>query len=139
MFGTVVFAGAIALSACGEGNTNEPASNDPEEETEEREQDSGDTEADATEDEVENDDDAEETADSGDWEFAVGDTIENEGGTATLVARQDDIDTYETGPMVLDIPQINVQEREFSEEMLEFMDGDYGTYPNRYGSRKHIG
>ncbi|MBM7839044.1 hypothetical protein JOC54_002314 [Alkalihalobacillus xiaoxiensis] len=113
----------ITLAACGESDDNDNNSNS---ETPAAAEESNDEAENTDDQETDNEDDAnsdaDEAASDGDWETAVGETIENEGGTFTLVARVDDIDTIESGPMTLDIPQLNVQEVSLSGEILEFLD-----------------
>ncbi|NJP38453.1 hypothetical protein [Alkalicoccus luteus] len=62
------------------------------------------------------------------WETEVGETIENEGGTFTLHARQDDIDTIETGPVIMDILQVNTISGELTPDMAELMESDVIDY-----------
>ncbi|WP_444683859.1 hypothetical protein [Alkalicoccus luteus] len=62
------------------------------------------------------------------WETEVGETIENEGGTFTLHARQDDIDTIETGPVIMDILQVNTVSGELTPDMAELMESDVIDY-----------
>jgi len=56
------------------------------------------------------------------WETQVGETVENEGGVFTLHARADGIETIETGPIVMEIEQLNAQSGELSDEMAEMME-----------------
>ncbi|MCR6109499.1 hypothetical protein HXA35_04015 [Bacillus sp. A301a_S52] len=58
----------------------------------------------------------------GAWETEVGETVETEAGTFTLHARADDIETIETGPIVMEIEQLNAQSGELSDEMAEILD-----------------
>ncbi|MGJ9384294.1 hypothetical protein [Salipaludibacillus sp. CF4.18] len=66
----------------------------------------------------------EEEVAEGEWETEVGESVETEGGTFTLHARQDEIDTIETGPIVLNIEQLNSQSGELSPDMADIMETD---------------
>jgi len=111
---------AITLAACGDTDNTEDPANDTEGSTTETNTEATDDENDNTEEENTTDEDTE--ANDGDWETAVGETIENDGGSFTLVAREDNIDTVETGPMTLDIPQLNVQDVNLSGDLLDFIE-----------------
>ncbi|WP_078394349.1 hypothetical protein [Shouchella patagoniensis] len=100
----------ITLTACGEGADTDASvneSNDPQ------------TEETASNENNTNEEQEEET--DSDWETQVGESVETEGGLFTLIARQDQIETVETGPMTLDIPQLNVQDVKLSEDLIEFV------------------
>ena len=58
------------------------------------------------------------------WETAVGETVENEGGVFTLHARAEPVDPIETGPVLVEIDQLNAQSGDLSGEMAEFMETD---------------
>ncbi|MDE5413983.1 hypothetical protein [Alkalihalobacterium chitinilyticum] len=88
----------VSLVACGSTETNEP-------------------ETDESTGKVE------EIADNGS-EHQIGETVENEYGSFTLIARNDEIDTQETGPMVLNIPQVNVFSGKLAEHIVELMEMD---------------
>ncbi|WP_069366318.1 hypothetical protein [Salisediminibacterium beveridgei] len=110
----------LVVAACGndnEGNedTNVNAGGNNTEENASNNQ-----EANGTND---SDDAADEIAEDG-WETEVGETVENEGGVFTLHARADDIDTIETGPVVMEVEQLNAQSGELSGEMADFMETD---------------
>ncbi|TVP88436.1 MAG: hypothetical protein EA344_00595 [Alkalicoccus sp.] len=70
---------------------------------------------------------ADEMAEDG-WETEVGETVENEGGTFTLHTRQDDIDTIETGPVIIDIEQLITASGELSPDMAEIMETEELDY-----------
>ncbi|MFC4736403.1 hypothetical protein ACFO4L_07375 [Bacillus daqingensis] len=136
---------ALLLTACGDaennGNANENEANaaldnnendmnnddvheDNNEQDNENEELEEENEENAEADEEMNgneEDAADEIAEDG-WETEVGETIENEGGTFTLHARQDDIDTIETGPVVIDIEQVNAQSGELSQQMADMLE-----------------
>ncbi|WP_078592997.1 hypothetical protein [Evansella clarkii] len=57
-----------------------------------------------------------------------GDTIENEAGVFTLHSRADDIDSIETGPIVLEIEQVLAASGTLSEEMAQVMEADEVEY-----------
>ncbi|SER84018.1 hypothetical protein [Salipaludibacillus aurantiacus] len=79
----------------------------------------------------EDEDEAEEAADDiadESWETQVGDTIETDGGTFTLHARQDQIDTIETGPIVMEIEQLNTASGELTDDLADFMETDHLEY-----------
>lgn len=113
---------AITLAACGDTDNNEDQSTDTEGSTTETNTEATNEENDSAEEENATDDDTEAETNDDDWETAVGETIENDGGSFTLVAREDTIDTVETGPMTLDIPQLNIQDVELSGDLLEFIE-----------------
>ncbi|WP_078592978.1 hypothetical protein [Evansella clarkii] len=76
----------------------------------------------------ENDEDLGEDLADDTWETEVGDTIENEGGVFTLHNRQDDIDTIETGPIIMDIQQVAAVSGELTGEMADFLETDELDY-----------
>lgn len=61
---------------------------------------------------------------SDEFETTVGETVTNEGGSFTLLARATDIPTQEDGPMILNIPQVNTAYGELSGDLADFMDTD---------------
>lgn len=116
----------LVIAACGNENEgNEDTSvnaegNSTEENAGNNNEEANDEQANGTND---SDEAADEIAEDG-WETEVGETVENEGGVFTLHARADDIDTIETGPVVMEIEQLNAQSGELSGEMAEFMETD---------------
>ncbi|WP_054712879.1 hypothetical protein [Bacillus sp. JCM 19041] len=104
----------ITLAAC--GSSDDASTETAEAETPASEETSNDN---TNEEEASEENDS-DTSDNK-WETQVGETIENEGGSFTLVARQDNIETVETGPMTLDIPQLNIQDVDLSDDLLEFV------------------
>ncbi|MCK0471439.1 hypothetical protein [Halalkalibacter sp. APA_J-10(15)] len=110
------------LAACG---TEEPSN------TDESTNDDVDVEENNDEEAQEEDTDADTeettTSDNG-WDHQVGDVIENEGGSFTLIARQDEIETQETGPMVLNVPQVNATSAQIEGELADFMETDEIEY-----------
>lgn len=106
----------ITLAACGEGaDTDASASESNDPQTEE----TASNENNTNEDEEVEDEEEKET--DSNWETQVGESVETEGGLFTLIARQDQIETVETGPMTLDIPQLNVQDVKLSDDLIEFV------------------
>ncbi|MCK0470375.1 hypothetical protein [Halalkalibacter sp. APA_J-10(15)] len=51
-----------------------------------------------------------------------GDVVENEGGTFTLISKQDDIESQETGPMIVDITQINASSGQLQGDLADFLE-----------------
>lgn len=132
----------LLLAACGDedtsanntGNNNENENNNVEEvnnndgdnsenEQENEENNNSNNNADDNNEGNENEaaDEADDIADSS-WDTEVGETVETDGGTFTLHARADDIDTIETGPIVMEIEQLNAQSGELSSDFAEMMD-----------------
>lgn len=105
--------------------TNEPATN--EENSEEDTEEPATENEEATNNNAEEEEAAEEIAEDG-WDTEVGDTIENEGGTFTLHARQDDIETVETGPVVMEIEQVNAASGELAPDLVEMMETENLEY-----------
>jgi hypothetical protein len=145
-------AALLTVAACGSEGANEAANADSEssngnnEETSESNNDSSNeaeendtdnnsenAEADEEAEEVNNEvnEDTEEVTDEvaeEGWETSVGETVENEGGTFTLHARQDDIDTVETGPVVMEIEQVNAASGELSPDLAAMMESENIEY-----------
>lgn len=111
----------ILLSACGSNNTsgNENITNNEATKTENQE------ETEKQEDEAPEE---EEATAEGAWETQVGETIENEGGSHTLIKRFDQVESKETGPIILNIPQINTISSQLKGEMAEFLETDAIEY-----------
>ncbi|TSB44918.1 hypothetical protein [Alkalicoccobacillus porphyridii] len=111
----------LALAACGEDTQTEEDSNaSNQEDTEETTLTDNSDEEEATDDEEAADEDPEDVIES-DWETQVGETDAN--GNLLLLGRNDTIDTIETGPMTLNIPQVNIAEvLEWPEDIAEFYD-----------------
>ncbi|SDO18118.1 DUF4352 domain-containing protein [Alkalicoccus daliensis] len=105
-----------------ENEADEPAAENTEETNMETEETENNSEAEGNEEEA-----AEEIAEDG-WETEVGETIENEGGTFTLHARQDEIDTVETGPVVMEITQVNAASGELAPDLAEMMETEELDY-----------
>jgi hypothetical protein len=104
-------------------NNNEAA----EEDSENNEEDNEDVEESENNMNADEEEAADEMAEDG-WETEVGETVENEGGTFTLHARQDDIDTIETGPVVIDIEQVNAASGELAPDLAEMMETEELDY-----------
>ncbi|GAE30000.1 hypothetical protein [Halalkalibacter hemicellulosilyticus] len=51
-----------------------------------------------------------------------GDVVENEGGTFTLISKQDEIESQETGPMIVDITQVNASSGQLQGDLADFME-----------------
>ncbi|UJW56632.1 hypothetical protein HXZ66_04030 [Bacillus sp. A116_S68] len=103
----------LIVAACGDGNEGADGDNNVNNEVENEQNN------------VNDGNEAENTADEiaeGAWETEVGETVETEAGTFTLHARADDIETIETGPIVMEIEQLNAQSGELSDEMAEILD-----------------
>ncbi|GAE31893.1 hypothetical protein [Halalkalibacter hemicellulosilyticus] len=111
------------LAACG---TEEPSNADePTDDVEVEE--NGDEEV--PEEDLDEDADTEETTSSDNgWDHQVGDVIENDGGSFTLVSRQDEIDTQETGPIVLNVAQVNATSAQIEGDLANFMETDEIEY-----------
>ncbi|ADH97773.1 hypothetical protein [Salisediminibacterium selenitireducens] len=110
----------IMLAACGNDGEDNQEANDNGGNQETQENTAGTNEEAETNDSSENG-----NSDSNDeWETQVGETIENEGGVFTLHARAEPVDPVETGPVVVEIDQLNVQSGDLSGEMAEFMETD---------------
>lgn len=62
------------------------------------------------------------------WETKVGDSIENDGGTFTLIKRQDDIEQVTSGPVLLTIEQVNAITGELKAETAQLMETDTLEY-----------
>ncbi|WP_280768448.1 hypothetical protein [Salipaludibacillus daqingensis] len=130
----------LVLAACGDENANTETENNDDtnqnntEEVVENEQNNEEANEENEVNNVMNEDnenDVEETADEmseGAWETEVGDTVETEGGTFTLHARQDDIDTIESGPIVINIEQINTASGETAGMLKEMTEQDELDY-----------
>ncbi|MCR6105404.1 hypothetical protein HXA34_03800 [Salipaludibacillus agaradhaerens] len=103
----------LIIAACGDGNEGADGDNNVNNEVENEQNN------------VNDGNEAENAADEiaeGAWETEVGETVETEAGTFTLHARADDIETIETGPIVMEIEQLNAQSGELSDEMAEILD-----------------
>ncbi|KMK77026.1 hypothetical protein [Alkalihalobacillus pseudalcaliphilus] len=124
LLGTAILVGGLTLAACGDGNSStDPVETEPEStETE------GTGTVDSSEDDAGEDVTEDETIDEDGWETKVGETVENEGGTFTLIARQDEVETIETGPMVLTIPQVNASSAELKGDLKAFLEADSIEY-----------
>ncbi len=129
----LAIASLLLLSACGsgEGDSGSEAEggsqNNSSADSEEAQGDS--PEAESTPKESDGSDEASgEASAGGGWDTQVGEQVENEGGTFTLHARQDDIDTIETGPITLDIEQVNAASGELSAEMQSMMETENIDY-----------
>lgn len=61
-------------------------------------------------------------------EASVGDTIKNESGETTLVSRTDDVGTFETGPIVLNIKKVNGASAKFNSETAEILGSENVEY-----------
>ncbi len=102
----------LLLMACGDDNSStDVESNDQ-------------TNEDNTEEVIEKDPDKTDE----DYETQVGDSTANDGGTFTLHARQDEIDTIKTGPIVMEIEQLNTASGELTGDLAEFMESDHIEY-----------
>ena len=102
----------MLLMACGSENGTAPAEENSEE---------------VVEEEVispENEEEVVEEAASDEFETSVGETVTNEGGSFTLLARATDIPTQEDGPIILDISQVNTAYGELAGDLAAFMDTD---------------
>lgn len=62
------------------------------------------------------------------YETQEGETTENEGGTFTLHTRQDEIDTIKTGPIIMEIEQLNTVSGELSGDLADFLESDHIEY-----------
>jgi hypothetical protein len=74
---------------------------------------------------------AEETKDDGKdngWETQVGETVENEGGEFTLLGRNDKVEPMQTGPIKLEIPQVNKTTGKLKGSMKEMFESDVANY-----------
>ncbi|WP_093881572.1 hypothetical protein [Terribacillus saccharophilus] len=106
----------FVLAACGSDNTSkEDEGKSSEEDT------TANTES--TEKEAES---AEEASDDG--ETAVGETVSNEGGDHLLVSRTDDVGTFESGPIKMDISKVNGVSSKLKGELATYMDADELEY-----------
>ncbi|TMW71148.1 DUF4352 domain-containing protein [Alteribacter natronophilus] len=103
------------------------AGEEDDEEDADAEDDSGadDSEAGIAEDEEQ---DEQDDLDAEEWETQVGETVENEGGSFTLVNRLDGIEPMESGPIILNIDQINVTSAQFEGDLADFMETDEADY-----------
>lgn len=129
----LAIAALLLLSACGseEGGSASEVETDPQEsssaELEEAQGDS--SEAESTSEESNGGDTEPSDADSeGEWDTQVGEQVENEGGTFTLHARQDDVETIETGPITMEIEQVNAASGELSPEMQKMIEKENIDY-----------
>lgn len=110
------------MIACGAEETPEV-----EEPTETQETDG----TDGTEEAVEEEEPTSETEESGqetDTEAEVGNVREDENGTFTLVASNTDLVTQETGPMILNVTQVNAISAQIKGELADFMESDVMEY-----------
>jgi uncharacterized lipoprotein len=108
------------MAACGEATSTE------EEET--PADDVAPTEEAVEEDDTEEAEDVIEEVADNDWETQVGETTENEGGSHTLIARNDQVDTQETGPMILNVTQVNAISSQLKGEVADLMETDAIEY-----------
>jgi hypothetical protein len=119
---------AVSLMACGteaDEATEDGNTPDTENVEESASEEVGEYEADeATEEEPQ----AEETEADSKWETQVGETVENEGGKFTLIARNDEVETQETGPMILNIPQVNATSATLKGDVADFLETDAIEY-----------
>lgn len=105
-----------------ETNENESENSENEEDSEENIEEDNEAMEEVNEELDANEEEAvDEIAEDG-WETQVGETVENEGGIFILRSRQDDIDTVETGPVVMEIPQVNASSGELSPDLAEMME-----------------
>ncbi|GEM02055.1 protein of unknown function [Halolactibacillus halophilus] len=80
--------------------------------------------------EANNEEVTESESDKNDEEYETqeGEVSENEGGTFTLHSRQDQIDTINTGPIVMEIEQLNTASGELSGDLADFLESDHIEY-----------
>ncbi|MCR6096727.1 hypothetical protein HXA31_05015 [Salipaludibacillus agaradhaerens] len=102
----------LVLAACGESENQTDAANNANNENETNLNEGNNNS------ETNNNENNTNNEESGDFETQVGETIENEAGVFTLHARQHNIDTIETGPIVLDLPQVNAASGEITDQMV---------------------
>ncbi|PAE24052.1 hypothetical protein [Bacillus sp. 7894-2] len=109
----------LLLGACG----------DPDTEQMEKASTAAVKEAEETKAKVEEETEAKEQAKAdGKWETEVGETVENEGGTFTLHGRNDQVAPQTTGPMKLNITQVNKTSGVLKGEMKAMFDSEVANY-----------
>ncbi|WP_158738661.1 hypothetical protein [Alteribacillus sp. YIM 98480] len=95
----------LVLTACGEeSNTEDETSGSSNEEVNENEVTTEENETEENEADVEEEN--EESSDDG-FDTEVGESVENEAGEFTLHARQNEVEPIETGPVNMNITQVN--------------------------------
>ncbi|WP_390216819.1 hypothetical protein [Halobacillus campisalis] len=118
------------LAACGsddagpDGESESEGSNTETEETED-EGSNEDTEASEGEEETGEEMSAEENEST---DASVGDTVSSDAGEMTLVSRTDDVGTFESGPITMDITKVNGVSGELSQEMQDYMEMEQVEY-----------
>ncbi|MEC2073595.1 hypothetical protein [Alkalihalophilus marmarensis] len=122
---TSVILAVSFLTACG---NSEEASSTEETEVEQTTSEAAEQPAAESNDESEKESDQSADNENGEWETNAGDTIENEAGTFTLHARNDQVDIQESGPMTLSISQANTASGELKGEMADFLEKDQIEY-----------
>ncbi|NIK11153.1 DUF4352 domain-containing protein [Alkalibacillus almallahensis] len=124
------------LSACGEESDADSESNgEGSEEQQEEETQSDEESEDGSSDDSSNDESSDEEGNSdseeaseGTTETEVGATVENEGGTFTLHSRNQEAQTFETGPVKLTIEKVVAASGELNEELATMMETDEIDY-----------
>jgi hypothetical protein len=106
---------ALLLGAC----------SDPDTETMEKASTEEVKKAEETKAEVEKEAEAKE---AGGWETQVGETVENDGGTFTLLGRNDEVKPVKTGPITLSIPQVNRTSGVLKGDMKEMFESEVANY-----------
>ncbi|MBB6450986.1 hypothetical protein HNR44_002976 [Geomicrobium halophilum] len=122
----------LVLSACGEdGNgSNEADTDETDEETEDVSAEEDDSDIDEEEEGNEDDESDEDGEDAATTEggHEVGETVSDENGEQTLVSLADDVGTFETGPIILEIEKANGVSAVFEGEAAALLDQDEAEY-----------
>lgn len=63
-----------------------------------------------------------------DAEVQPGETVEDENGRVTLISRTDDVGTFESGPIVMEIEKANGASAELEGDLADFMETDQAEY-----------
>ena len=122
----------LIFSGCN-SNDDEPAAEGEtgavNEEATENDEENMDDEEETVEDEEEaSEEDTEAIEEAGEFETQVGETVQNEGGSFTLINRASDIPTQEDGPIILNISQVNTAYAELEGEMIDFLERETMHY-----------
>lgn len=123
------------LSACSEESDADSESNgedseEQQEETQSDEESEDDSSDDSGNDESSDEESSEESEETseGTTETEIGETTENEGGTFTLHSRNQEAQTFETGPVELTVEKVVAASGELNAELANMMDTDEIDY-----------
>ncbi|PYZ96602.1 hypothetical protein CR205_12900 [Alteribacter lacisalsi] len=132
---TAALSTTLVIAACGDaedtGVTTEGNGADVLEdgqETDDTEEESPEDQDDSETSEPDHDEEDADDLIEDEWGTEVGETIENEGGSFTLVNRLDGIEPMESGPIVMNVEQINVISAQYEGELAESMATNEADY-----------